>query len=223
MNPTARRLPQRHLAEMRAVASTDEIRRHFPALPAMHGGCAGGLLRRPRRHADAAAGGRGDGRLPLPPQRQHPLGVPDDAETDEMLEQSREALADFLNADAGRDHLRRQRHDAGFSCLAGDWAWAVFAGRRDRDHRAGSPCQCRPVAGDRPRTGRHARSRANGRGAGTLDWDDFESKVNSRTQACRGRRRFECPGHDQRRGSGGGAVPWRWRLGVCRCRALRAA
>ncbi len=164
-----------------AAASTEEIRSHFPALERRHEG-----------HAVAYFDGPGGTQVPRAVVEamsdylyRHNANThwayPTSAETDELLERSRGALADFLggapdeivfgaNATTLAFHVSRT---LGRTFEAGDEIIVT-----ELDHHANvAPWQ----ALERERGVRVHVVRMQTE-TGTLDWDDFESKVNGRTK-----------------------------------------
>lgn len=164
-----------------AAASTEEIRSHFPALERTHEG-----------HAVAYFDGPGGTQVPravveaMADYLYHHnanthWAYPTSAETDELLEGSRGALADFLgaapnevvfgaNATTLAFHVSRT---LGRTFEPGDEVVVT-----ELDHHANvAPWQ----ALERERGVRVHVVRMKTE-TGTLDWEDFESKVNSRTK-----------------------------------------
>src|SRR5918997_1070162 len=174
MTETARR------AEASA-ATTEEIRSHFPALERVHEG-----------HAVAYFDGPGGTQVPRAVVEamsdylyNHNANThwayPTSAETDALLERSREALADFLNASPGEIvfganattlafHVSRT---LGRTFEAGDEV--VVTGLNH--HANVAPWQA--LEGGRGVVGRGVRMKTE---TGELDWEDFESKVGARTK-----------------------------------------
>src|SRR5688572_11588698 len=167
-------------AEIRA-ATTGEIRSHFPALGRVHEG-----------HRVAYFDGPGGTQVPREVVEamsdylyQHNANThwayPTSAETDELLERSREAVADFLgaapneivfgnNATTLAFHLSRT---LGRTFEPGDELVVT-----ELDHHANvAPWQ----ALERERGVRVHVVRMDTE-SGALDWEDFESKVNARTK-----------------------------------------
>ncbi|MBV9925167.1 MAG: cysteine desulfurase-like protein [Acidobacteria bacterium] len=163
------------------AASVQEIRSHFPALERAHEG-----------HAVAYFDGPGGTQVPRAVVEamsdylyRHNANThweyPTSAETDGLLERSRESLADFLNASP---------HEIAFGANATTLAFHVSRtlGRTfeagdevvvtQLDHHANvAPWQA--LARERGVAVRVVRMKKE---TGELDWDDFESKVNSRTK-----------------------------------------
>ncbi|PYS82135.1 MAG: cysteine desulfurase-like protein [Acidobacteria bacterium] len=168
----------RHTA---GVLSTGEIRSHFPALERAHNG-----------HEVAYFDGPGGTQVPREVVRavsdylyHHNANThwayPTSAETDEIIERARAALADFLgashdeivfgaNATTLAYHVSRT---LGRTFHAGDEIVAT-----ELDHHANvAPWQA--LARERGVVLRTVRMDTE---TGALDWDDFESKVNERTR-----------------------------------------
>lgn len=164
-----------------AAASTEEIRSHFPALAREHEGLrvayfdGPGGTQVPRAVVEAMSG-----YLYKHNANTH-WSYPTSAETDELLERSRESLADFLNASPGEIvfganattlafHVSRT---LGRTFEAGDEVVVT-----ELDHHANvAPWQA--LARERGVVVRVVRMRTE---TGELDWDDFEAKVNARTK-----------------------------------------
>lgn len=164
-----------------AAASTEEIRSHFPALERVHEGFpvayfdGPGGTQVPRAVVEAMAD-----YLYQHNANTH-WAYPTSAETDALLERSRAALADFLGASPGEIvfganattlafHVSRT---LGRTFEAGDEVVVT-----ELDHHANvAPWQ----ALERERGVRVHVVRMKTE-TGTLDWEDFESKVNSRTK-----------------------------------------
>ena len=111
---------------------------------------AGCLLRRPRRHAGTAVGGRRRCRLPL--SATTPTRTGTIRPVPKRIQSDRRAAGDrrFSRRHAGGNHLRRQRDDAGFH-VSRALGPEFEARRRGRHHRARPPRQRRPLAGARQR------------------------------------------------------------------------
>jgi cysteine desulfurase family protein (TIGR01976 family) len=163
------------------VLSIEEIRSHFPALERMHEGRrvayfdGPGGTQVPRRVVDAMAD-----YLYHHNANTH-WAYPTSAETDEMLERSRESLADFLGASAseivfGANATTLAYHVSrtlGRTFAAGDEIIVT-----ELDHHANvAPWQ----ALERER-GVVLRVVKMDTETFAIDWDDFESKVNERTK-----------------------------------------
>lgn len=163
------------------IASTAEIRSRFPALSRIHGGHpvayfdGPGGTQTPRCVADAMVD-----YLYNHNANTH-WAYPTSAETDEILEQSRAALGDFLNALPGEIvfganattlafHVSRA---VGAQCSPGDEVVIT-----ELDHHANvGPWQV--MARERELVLRVVKMDV---ASGTLDWDDFASKLSSRTK-----------------------------------------
>jgi cysteine desulfurase family protein (TIGR01976 family) len=163
------------------TASTEEIRSHFPALERVHEGRrvayfdGPGGTQVPRAVAEAMSD-----YLYNHNANTH-WAYPTSAETDELLERSRESLAGFLNASAGEIafgansttlafHVSRT---LGRTFEAGDEIVVT-----ELDHHANvAPWQA--LERERGVVVRIVRLKTE---TGELDWDDFESKVNARTK-----------------------------------------
>jgi cysteine desulfurase family protein (TIGR01976 family) len=163
------------------VLSTEEVRSHFPALEREHGGRrvayfdGPGGTQVPRRVVEAVSD-----YLYHHNANTH-WAYPTSAETDELLERSREALADFLgashdeivfgaNATTLAYHVSRT---LGRTFGAGDEIVVT-----ELDHHANvAPWQA--LERERGITLRVVRMDTE---TGALDWDDFESTVNARTR-----------------------------------------
>jgi cysteine desulfurase family protein (TIGR01976 family) len=163
------------------IASTAEIRSRFPALSRIHGGHpvayfdGPGGTQTPRCVADAMVD-----YLYNHNANTH-WAYPTSAETDEILEQSRAALGDFLNASPGEIvfganattlafHVSRA---VGAMCSPGDEVVVT-----ELDHHANvGPWQA--MARERDLTLRVVKFDV---ASGTIDWDDFASKLNARTK-----------------------------------------
>jgi cysteine desulfurase family protein (TIGR01976 family) len=163
------------------VLSTEEIRSHFPALEREHGGHpvayfdGPGGSQVPRRVVEAVSD-----YLYHHNANTH-WAYPTSAETDELLERSREALADFLgashdeivfgaNATTLAYHVSRT---LGRTFEAGDEIVVT-----ELDHHANvAPWQA--LERERGVTLRVVRMDTE---TGALDWDDFESKAGARTR-----------------------------------------
>jgi cysteine desulfurase family protein (TIGR01976 family) len=163
------------------IASLAEIRSRFPALSRIHGGHAvayfdgPGGTQTPRCVADAMVD-----YLYNHNANTH-WAYPTSAETDEILDQSRAALGDFLNASPGEIvfganattlafHVSRA---VGAQCSPGDEVVIT-----ELDHHANvGPWQA--MARERELVLRVVKMDV---ASGTLDWDDFASKLNSRTK-----------------------------------------
>lgn len=163
------------------VATTEEIRSHFPALERVHDGNAvayfdgPGGTQVPREVAEAMSD-----YLYNHNANTH-WAYPTSAETDELLERSRETLADFLgashdeivfgaNATTLAYHVSRT---LGRTFEAGDEIVVT-----ELDHHANvAPWQA--LERERGVVLRVVRMDTE---TGVLDWDDFESKVNERTK-----------------------------------------
>jgi cysteine desulfurase family protein (TIGR01976 family) len=163
------------------VASTEEIRSHFPALERVHEGArvayfdGPGGTQVPRAVVEAVSD-----YLYHHNANTH-WAYPTSAETDEILEDARVVLADFLNASAaeivfGANATTLAYHVSrtlGRVFEAGDEIVAT-----ELDHHANvAPWQA--LARERNITLRVVRMDTR---TGALDWDDFESKVNERTR-----------------------------------------
>ena len=165
----------------KGAALVQEIRSHFPALGRVHEG-----------HPVAYFDGPGGTQVPRSVVEamsdylyNHNANThwayPTSAETDALLERSRESLADFLNASPGEVafganattlafHVSRT---LGRTFEAGDEVVVT-----ELDHHAnGAPWQA--LARERGVVVRVVRMKKE---TGELDWDDFESKINSRTK-----------------------------------------
>ncbi len=163
------------------AASVEEIRSHFPALRRSHEG-----------HPVAYFDGPGGTQVPravveaMSDYLYHHnanthWAYPTSAETDALLERSRESLADFLNASPGEVafganattlafHVSRT---LGRTFEAGDEIVVT-----ELDHHANvAPWQA--LARERGVVVRVVRMKKE---TGELDWDDFESKVSGRTK-----------------------------------------
>jgi cysteine desulfurase family protein (TIGR01976 family) len=163
------------------AASVQEIRSHFPALGRRH-----------EEHAVAYFDGPGGTQVPRTVVEamsdylyNHNANThwayPTSAETDALLERSRESLADFLNASPGEVafganattlafHVSRT---LGRTFEAGDEIIVT-----ELDHHANvAPWQA--LERERGVVVRVVRMKTE---TGELDWDDFESKVNERTK-----------------------------------------
>ena len=163
------------------AASVEEIRSHFPALRRSHEG-----------HPVAYFDGPGGTQVPravveaMSDYLYHHnanthWAYPTSAETDALLERSRESLADFLNASPGEVafganattlafHVSRT---LGRTFEAGDELVVT-----ELDHHANvAPWQA--LARERGVVVRVVRMKKE---TGELDWDDFESKVSGRTK-----------------------------------------
>jgi cysteine desulfurase family protein (TIGR01976 family) len=167
-------------AAERAV-SVEEIRSHFPALGRVHEG-----------HAVAYFDGPGGTQVPRAVVEamsnylyRHNANThwayPTSAETDELLERSRESLADFLNASPaeivfGANATTLAFHVSrtlGRTFEAGDEIVVT-----ELDHHANiAPWQA--LERERGVVVHVVRMKPE---TGQLDWDDFESKVNARTK-----------------------------------------
>lgn len=164
-----------------AAVTTEEIRSHFPALERVHEGFPAayfdgpGGTQVPRAVVEAMSD-----YLYRHNANTH-WAYPTSAETDELLERSRESLADFLNASPA---------EIAFGANATTLAFHVSRtlGRTfepgdeivvtELDHHANvAPWQA--LARERGVTVRVVRMQPE---TGALDWDDFESKVNPRTK-----------------------------------------
>src|SRR5687768_6567754 len=163
------------------VVSVNEIRRHFPALERVHNG-----------YPVAYFDGPGGTQVPRYVVEQmsdylynHNANThwayPTSAETDALLERSRESLADFLNASPGEIAFGANATTLGFHVSrtlgrtfeAGDEIVVT-----ELDHHANvAPWQA--LARERGVVVRVVRMKTE---TGELDWDDFESKVNGRTK-----------------------------------------
>jgi len=163
------------------IASTAEIRSRFPALSRIHGGHpvayfdGPGGTQTPRCVADAVVD-----YLYNHNANTH-WAYPTSAETDEILEQSRAALGDFLNASP-----EEVVFGANATTLAFHVSRAVGAQCSPRDevvvteldhHANVGPWQA--MARERDLTLRVVKFDVT---SGTIDWDDFESKLNARTK-----------------------------------------
>ncbi|MBA3483062.1 MAG: cysteine desulfurase-like protein [Pirellulales bacterium] len=165
----------------REIASTADIRSQFPALSRIHGGHpvayfdGPGGTQTPRCVADAMVD-----YLYNHNANTH-WAYPTSAETDEILEQSRAALADFLNASPSEIvfganattlafHISRA---VGAQCSPGDEVVIT-----ELDHHANvGPWQA--MARERDLVLRVVKMDV---ASGTLDWDDFASKLSPRTK-----------------------------------------
>ena len=168
-------------AAVKAAASTEEIRSHFPALERREGG-----------HTVAYFDGPGGTQVPravveaMSDYLYHHnanthWAYPTSAETDELLERSRASLADFLGASPGEIvfganattlafHLSRT---LGRTFGPGDELVVT-----ELDHHANvAPWQA--LERERGVTVRVVRMKTE---TGVLDWEDLESKVNGRTK-----------------------------------------
>jgi cysteine desulfurase family protein (TIGR01976 family) len=164
-----------------AAASTEEIRSHFPALERVHEGFpvayfdGPGGTQVPRSVVEAMSD-----YLYHHNANTH-WAYPTSAETDELLERSRGALADFLGASPGEIvfganattlafHVSRT---LGRTFEAGDEVVVT-----ELDHHANvAPWQA--LERERGVKVHVVRMKTE---TGALDWEDFESKVNSRTK-----------------------------------------
>lgn len=164
-----------------AAASTEEIRSHFPALGRVHEGFpvayfdGPGGTQVPRAVVEAMAD-----YLYRHNANTH-WAYPTSAETDELLERSRESLADFLGASAneivfGANATTLAFHVSrtlGRTFEAGDEVVVT-----ELDHHANvAPW----LALERERGVKVHVVRMKTE-TGALDWDDFESKVNAKTK-----------------------------------------
>ena len=163
------------------VASVEEIRSHFPALERIHEGervayfDGPGGTQVPREVVEAASS-----YLYHHNANTH-WAYPTSAETDEILERSRESVADFLNASPseivfGANATTLAYHVSrtlGRTLSEGDEIVAT-----ELDHHANlAPWEA--LARERNITLRVVRMDTR---TGALDWNDFESKVNERTR-----------------------------------------
>src|SRR5215216_4507232 len=163
------------------VTSVEEIRSHFPALERIYNGYAvayfdgPGGTQVPRAVVEAMSD-----YLYHHNANTH-WAYPTSAETDELLERSRESLADFLNASPaeiafGANATTLAFHVSrtlGRTFEAGDEIVAT-----ELDHHANvAPWQA--LERERGVVVRVVRMKAE---TGELDWEDFESKVNARTK-----------------------------------------
>jgi cysteine desulfurase family protein (TIGR01976 family) len=179
MTHTIERIPES--STVASIASTAEIRSRFPALSRIHGGHAvayfdgPGGTQTPRCVADAMVD-----YLYNHNANTH-WSYPTSEETDEILAESRAALGDFLNAAPqeivfGANATTLAFHVSravGAQCSAGDEVVVT-----ELDHHANvGPWQA--MARERELVLRVVKMDV---AAGTLDWDDFESKVSDKTK-----------------------------------------
>ena len=130
--------------------STIDIRAQFPALQRQHRGNPVAYFDGPGGTQVPTAGRRRDVGLPLPPQRQHPLALPDqrrDRRGDRLV--TRRA-GRFPRCVTFRNRVWRQHDHPHVPSRAGAWS-ELGAWRRDRDHRARPPRQRRALDGPRSR------------------------------------------------------------------------
>src|SRR5215218_10285318 len=181
ITPARSRMTETVGAARSEAATTEEIRSHFPALEREHGGFpvayfdGPGGTQVPRAVVEAMSD-----YLYHHNANTH-WAYPTSAETDVLLERSREALADFLNASPGEVafganattlafHVSRT---LGRTFEAGDEIVVT-----ELDHHANvAPWQA--LERERGVVVRVVRMKAE---TGELDWEDFESKVNGRTK-----------------------------------------
>ncbi len=174
MSETARRSASR-------VLSTDEIRSHFPALERTHEGHAvayfdgPGGTQVPRRVVEAMSD-----YLYRHNANTH-WAYPTSAETDEIIWRSREAVADFVGADASEIVFGANATTLAFHLsrtLGRTFAEGDEIVVTELDHHANvAPWQA--LARERGVVVRVVRMNVE---TGEIDWDDFESKVNGRTK-----------------------------------------
>ena len=164
-----------------AAVTTEEIRSHFPALGRVHEG-----------HAVAYFDGPGGTQVPRAVAEamsdylyNHNANThwdyPTSAETDELLERSRESLADFLGATPGEIVFGANATTLAFH-VSRTLGRTVEAGDEvvvtELDHHANvAPWQA--LERERGVKVRVVRMKTE---TGELDWDDFESKVGARTK-----------------------------------------
>ncbi len=163
------------------VASTAEIRAHFPALARIHGGKAVAYFDGPGgTQVPRAVAERVIDYLYHHNANTH-WNYPTSAETDAILAAARAALADFLNAAPGEIVFGANSTTLAFhasraialQCSAGDEVLVT-----ELDHHANvGPWQA--MARERNLTLRVVRMNTE---TGALDWDDFQSKLNARTK-----------------------------------------
>ena len=163
------------------AASVAEIRSHFPALERMHAG-----------HQVAYFDGPGGTQVPravveaMKDYLYHHnanthWAYPSSAETDELLEQSRAALADFLNASSaeivfGANMTTLTYHLA--RALGGKYGPGDEIVVTELDHH-GNVAPWKRLEQERGVTVRMVRMETE---TGQLDWDDFERLVSPRTR-----------------------------------------
>jgi cysteine desulfurase family protein (TIGR01976 family) len=181
MTPTTRSKMAKTLRAAAQAATTEEIRSHFPALERIHEGFpvayfdGPGGTQVPRAVAEAMSD-----YLYRHNANTH-WAYPSSAETDELLERSRQTLADFLGATPGEIvfganattlafHVSRT---LGRTFEPGDEIVVT-----ELDHHANvAPWQA--LARERGVVVRVVRMKPE---TGALDWEDFESKLNGRTK-----------------------------------------
>jgi len=174
MSETARQTAPR-------VLSTNEIRSHFPALERRHEGFpvayfdGPGGTQVPRRVVEAMSD-----YLYRHNANTH-WAYPTSAETDEIIWRSREALADFVGADASEIAFGANATTLAFHVsrtLGRTFAEGDEIVVTELDHHANvAPWQA--LARERGVVVRVVRMNVE---TGEIDWDDFESKVNGRTK-----------------------------------------
>ena len=147
---------------------------------------------------------------------------PTSLETDQLLDDARRALADFLNAAPSEIAFGNNMTTLAFHvgrALGRGWGPGDEIVVTELDHHAN-------VAPGRPWRG-NAASPCGGSDAtrrrGQLDWDDFETGGDPADAAGRHRRRQQRHRHHQRRRPRGGPGARRGRARLRRCGALRAA
>jgi cysteine desulfurase family protein (TIGR01976 family) len=163
------------------AVSVEEIRSHFPALGRVHEG-----------HAVAYFDGPGGTQVPRAVAEamsdylyHHNANThwayPTSAETDALLERSRESLADFLNASPGEIVFGANATTLAFHVsrtLGRTFETGDEIVVTELDHHANiAPWQA--LERERGVVLRVVRMKTE---TGELDWDDFESKVNARTK-----------------------------------------
>ena len=212
--------PQSRSAE---VASTAEIRRRFPALERRHGGHPVAYFDGPGGTQVPRAGRGRRRRLSAPPQRQHPLALPDER-GDRRADRRRARGARRLpRRRPRRDRLRRQHDDAHLPSRrapsAASWGPGDEIVVTELDHHA-NVAPWRALERERGVTVRVVPMIPE---RGELDWTALEQAFSSRTRLLAHRRRVQRAGHDQRRHPRVRARARGGRPQLRRRRALRAA
>ena len=164
-----------------SVAPVEEIRRHFPALERRQGG-------RPVAYFDGP-GGTQVPRAVVEAMSDYLYhhnanthwAYPTSRETDELLARSRQALADFLNADASEIVFGLNMTTLAFHlarALGRRWGPGDEIVVTELDHHA-NVAPWRALARERGVTVHTVRLLTE---AGQLDWDDFARKLSGRTR-----------------------------------------
>ena len=186
-----------------SVSPVDAIRAQFPALRREHRGYPVAYFDGPGGTQVPDRGCRSHARLPVAPQREHPLGVSHER-GDRRGDRGRAGRAGRLPRRlAGRDRVRRQHDDADVSREPG--AGAGVAGRATKSSSLSSIITPTSIRGGRWRAsaGLTIRSVPIEHGDRRARLGRARARVLAAHEAPGHRRRVERARHDHRRGGGG--------------------